>query len=552
MKRAFCELPVRFSEASCWSGLQRATARGGFVLLVVTVVILLLSLASYSYMSRMDTENRAAAMYGRDVEARMAAESAVEYVATMVSSLDTYGPQEIYHSPSLFSRRLMEPGENPRGQLRFSVVSPDSGGGLPRAGLTTETAKFNLNRLLEMENDVDEISDPWTAVSMVPNMTEDICNAILDWIDSDEDVRLGGAESATYEGLLVPYAARNAPMLTIEELLQIQGVTPALFYGEDANRNGRLDPNEDDGADSLPLDNGDGILDLGFRDYFTVSSRERNTLVSGDPRLNINNGIIAEMFDLLEENFDTDTAIFVTAYRLNGDLNADAEAQGMLTIEQQQLVDWIAKNIANGELGEVTRAGIDLSSPPQASFRSLYDLIDAKVEVEIEGSLQTLDSPWRSDDPAGLLEQMLVLEENLTWINDDYFDGRININMASFDVLMGIPEMTESLADEIIASRPAVEDSTTTSAMMANRVSPIWLLTEGYVDVSTFKRLGPWITTRGDLYSFQVLGHFDEGGPTTRLEAMIDATARPPRIFLLRDLSPLGRGYEDSLLEGSQ
>jgi hypothetical protein len=112
--------------------------------------------------------------------------------------------------------------------------------------------------------------------------------------------------------------------------------------------------------------------------------------------------------------------------------------------------------------------------------------------------------------------------------------------------------MTESLADEIIASRPAVEDSTTTSAMMANRVSPIWLLTEGYVDVSTFKRLGPWITTRGDLYSFQVLGHFDEGGPTTRLEAMIDATARPPRIFLLRDLSPLGRGYEDSLLEGSQ
>ncbi len=529
--------------------------RSGFVLLVVTVVILLLSLAAYSYMSEMDIENRAAGMYGRDVEARMAAESGVEYVASLVSTMGSSSVQEMYHSPAMFSRRVLEVSENARGQVRFSIVSPSisgSGSDAPRAGLTTETSKFNINRLLELENDTDDISDPWESISWIPNMTEEICAAILDWIDSDEDVRPGGAESSTYEGLAVPYSARNAPMQTIEELLQIQGVTPALFYGEDANRNGRLDPNEDDGNESLPYDNGDGVLDLGFRDFLTVSSRERNTLVDGTPRVNINNGIIAEMFDLIEENFDTDTAIFVTGYRLNGDLNADSEAQGMLTIEQQQLVDWIAKNVANGELGEVTRAGIDLSAPPQASFRSLYDLIDAQVEVQIEGSLQTFDSPWRSDDPAGLMQEMLILEEQLTWVNDDFFDGRVNINMASFEVLMGIPEMTEALAEEIVAARPPTEDTATAAEMMANRVSPVWLLTEGYVDLATFKRLGPWITTRGDLYSFQVLGHFDEGGPTTRLEAMIDATLTPPRIFLQRDLSPLGRGFEDALLGGEQ
>ena len=35
----------------------------------------------------------------------------------------------------------------------------------------------------------------------------------------------------------------------------------------------------------------------------TVSSRERNSLPGGDKKININNGIVAEMFDFLEEEF---------------------------------------------------------------------------------------------------------------------------------------------------------------------------------------------------------------------------------------------------------
>jgi hypothetical protein len=115
--------------------------------------------------------------------------------------------------------------------------------------------------------------------------------------------------------------------------------------------------------------------------------------------VNINNGIVAEMFDLVEESFDTETATFITGYRLTGDQNADAQAQGKLTIEQQQLVDWIAKNLATGRAGEVTRGGMDLSNPPTASFRSIYDLIDAQVVVTINGAEQTLTSPWSTSDP---------------------------------------------------------------------------------------------------------------------------------------------------------
>ena len=536
------------------SAIRVAGRRRGFVLLVVTVVVILLSLAAYSYLGEMDTENRAASMFGRDVEARMAAESGVEYVAAQIALRQTDATLDLYDDSSMFSRQPMGGGGEARGQVRFSVLSPGMVGSvdsLPRAGLTTETAKFNVNRLLELENDTDETTDPYTAVSFVPNMTEDICNAILDWIDSDEEARAGGAESSTYEALAVPYSARNAPMQSIDELLQVQGVTPQLFYGEDANRNGRMDPNEDDGAESPPTDDQDGTLDFGLRDYLTVSSRERNIQTTGEQKINLNNGIVAEMFDFLEESFDTETATFVTGYRLTGDQLADSQAQGKLTIEQQQLVDWIAKNLANGELGKVTRGGMDLSNPPQASFRSIYDLIDAQVAVTVNGADQTLNSPWTSTDPAGLMEQMLVLEEKLTWLNDEFIDGRINVNIAPREVLLAIPDMTEAIADAILGARPvAGEDSAQAAQVMSMRRSPVWLLTEGLVDVPTFKRLGPWLTTTGDVYSFQVLGHFDQGGPTTRLEAMVDGTKKPPRITFQRDLTGLGRGFSPDLLDG--
>ena len=38
-------------------------------------------------------------------------------------------------------------------------------------------------------------------------------------------------------------------------------------------------------------------------------------------------------------------------------------------------------------------------------------------------------------------------------------------------------------------------------------------------------------------------GYFDEGGPSARIEAVIDGTAGTPRLLFWRDISHLGRGY---------
>lgn len=78
---------------------------------------------------------------------------------------------------------------------------------------------------------------------------------------------------------------RNGPLSAVEELLLVPGMTNLIFVGEDANHNGELDDNEDDGDESPPDDNEDGKLQLGIRDFLSVQSGLSNERI-GKPNLN--------------------------------------------------------------------------------------------------------------------------------------------------------------------------------------------------------------------------------------------------------------------------
>jgi type II secretory pathway component PulK len=60
---------------------------------------------------------------------------------------------------------------------------------------------------------------------------DQIVDSIQDWRDPNDQARPNGAESDYYTKLQVPYRARNANLESINELLQIRGVTPTLFHG---------------------------------------------------------------------------------------------------------------------------------------------------------------------------------------------------------------------------------------------------------------------------------------------------------------------------------
>jgi type II secretory pathway component PulK len=109
-----------------------------------------------------------------------------------------------------------------------------------------------------------------------------------------------------YQRLSPPRACKNAPFESVDELRLVYGATIEMLYGEDINRNGILDPNENDGDISLPLDNSDGRLNKGIAAYVTVYTRQLNTLPDGSPRVNLGNANArAALRQLLEDRLDS-------------------------------------------------------------------------------------------------------------------------------------------------------------------------------------------------------------------------------------------------------
>src|SRR4029079_16118076 len=118
-------------------------------------------------------------------------------------------------------------------------------------GLDDEASKINLNTA---SRDI---------LLKLPNMTEEIVDAILDWRDADSTPIASGAESSYYNTLTPPYNCKSQPFETLAELLYVKGIPPPLLFGEDFNLNGRMEQNENDGDETWPPDNRDGKLDPG-------------------------------------------------------------------------------------------------------------------------------------------------------------------------------------------------------------------------------------------------------------------------------------------------
>ena len=80
-------------------------------------------------------------------------------------------------------------------------------------------------------------------------------------------------------------------------MLYVQGVTPQLLFGNDLNRNGILDPDEDDGT---------GALDMGWSAYLTIYSRELNVDSQGNPRIYVNDPNLQSLANQPDDNADFD------------------------------------------------------------------------------------------------------------------------------------------------------------------------------------------------------------------------------------------------------
>ena len=181
----------------------------------------------------------------------------------------------------------------------------------------------------------------------IPGMTPEIADAMLDFLDEDEETRPYGCEFADYYQQLQPaYKPLNGPLTSIEQLLLVRGVTPQLLYGYDQNRNGVLDASEQNqmamgvqvggmpGAAPMPssssssssaagtASDGSQLVEaspLGWASYMTLHSQERNVAADGTKRVNINSDDLQQLkADLEAAGVNELFSSYIIGYRIGG------------------------------------------------------------------------------------------------------------------------------------------------------------------------------------------------------------------------------------------
>jgi len=269
----------------------------GFVLIGVLVVTVLTAMIAAGLLYRVQAETAAAAALG---DGEQAYNTAISGIHTALAVLTTApgdagepadsasgapAPRFIadlsqwYDNPQIFRRRLVaDDGAN---RWYFTIYAPSAiDEKNVRYGLIDESGKLVLT--------ADGASQQ--RIALLPGMTQPLLDALMDYCDPDSTTRTDGAEQDYYDQLPKPYLIPNGPLWSVEELLMVKGFTGREVYGEDANFNGLLEPNEDDGNEVFPPDDADGRLNPGLVAYLTVTrfSTGRETTPEGLPRLNIN------------------------------------------------------------------------------------------------------------------------------------------------------------------------------------------------------------------------------------------------------------------------
>ncbi|MGB0580549.1 MAG: hypothetical protein ACPGVU_12660 [Limisphaerales bacterium] len=345
---------------------------------------MLISMVALSLLYRMRAEEKAAAAGMGGEQAWAAAMSGVRHAISLLGNASS--PQDWRDNPSVFKNQFVY--DDGAQRWYFSVFSPGSDEAATiRYGLADEAGKLNVNHATE------------ESLTAIPLLDDSMAQALVDFVDEDDEAQPEGAEQSYYDTLEKPYAIHNAPLKTLDELLMVRGFTPAMFYGEDANQNFRLDANEDDGDASFPPDNSNGQLARGMRQLFTVASYDLNLDSTDLERIDVNDPEAS----LSDEPLPEETLEFIAAARRN-----------------------------------------------QITITNICELVEATWTMKDE---EDQDREY----PSGIDEESLpVVLDRLTHTNAYHLHGLININSASAQVLTTVPGIDDALASEIIGARDAI------------------------------------------------------------------------------------------------
>ena len=100
-------------------------------------------------------------------------------------------------------------------------------------------------------------------------------------------------------------------------------------------------------------------------------------------------------------------------------------------------------------------------------------------------------------------------------------------------MLVSVPGLDEALVERILAARSMG------GTQNGSRMHPVWLLSEGLVDVNQMRVLLPHLSAGGHVFRAEFLGRVSGQSAVYRCEAIVDAASQRPRQIFFRELPPL-------------
>ena len=450
---------------------QRLPKRGSATIVVLWSIAIAAIIVAATQLVTWRTATLGRSAIGR-VQARWAARAGIERVIATLAwnteNADADDPMSLFRDLEYDWNGTVETGS-------WDIRHVDEG--LELKGPLDLHSRLNINNATKVQ------------LLELPDMSLDTADAILDWIDDDDEVQGIGAEADFYEGRDMGYMPRNGAMRSIAELELVAGAWPDYVRGEDWNLNDRLDPNENDGDTAAPSDDSDGELDPGWAGYLTARSVDSPLSLSGFPRLDLRNTSADELLDAIP--IDEGQADALIEY--GGSDNATLGA--LLAVELGELVGAPSSSNSRGSTGR--------------SFGRNNNQGPEPVNPLSEEQLRAV-----------------FAECTLTDFSGPYLPpGRINLNTAGPEVLRILFEGDSGVADSIMALRQSRAEGIT---------SIVDLLDLRRVQPETLSGLASQLDVTGWTFSVCSRGT-SENGQEVEIHAVLDRSSLPVRILAYRE-----------------
>ena len=174
----------------------------GLALILVLWVLSLLTIMAGSFALSMRREASIVAGIRNNAQAMAVAESGIALAEMM----------------------LLNPDPNKRWRADGNIYQINSGDAKVRVRLLSETGKIDINQA-----DQTVLEGLMTYAPVDTEQQTRLVNAILDWRDKDDLVRIEGAEKKEYKDAGLNYHPQNKPFQSIEELQLVLGMNETVF-----------------------------------------------------------------------------------------------------------------------------------------------------------------------------------------------------------------------------------------------------------------------------------------------------------------------------------